>query len=175
MKAERAAPLPLNGRGYLSVTSEKHIRWTIQFNSFDGDVRKLSYVDSSCSPWMQFVSPSQFVVFSCRGADDKVLLSAFDFSPQEMWEEPMGTSSPTGFLYAQQAGRFAMGRTTTSIPMAASVAVTSGSPGKRQCRAYPTTPQPPRKCGSTRPRAAICSSSSLYTRLANQPELRPRA
>ncbi|HZL27920.1 MAG TPA: hypothetical protein VFC39_15455 [Acidobacteriaceae bacterium] len=100
VKAERVAPLPLNGRGYLSVTSQKHMRWTMQFNSFDGPIRKLSYVDSSCAPWMQFVSPSQFLVFSCRGSDDRILLSAFDFSPQEMWEEPMGSSSPTAFLYA---------------------------------------------------------------------------
>ena len=121
VKTGRAVALPLNGRGYLSVTSEKHMRWTMQFNSFDGAVRKLSYVDSSCSPWMQFVSPSQFLVFSCRGADDKILLSAFDFSPQEMWEEPMGTSSPSGFLYAPQAGRFAIGRITTiSTPMSVS-------------------------------------------------------
>jgi len=116
VKAQRAVPLPLNGRGYLSVTSEKRMRWTIHFNSFDGPSRKLSYVDSSCSPWMQFVSPSQFIVFSCRGADDKILLSAFDFSPQEMWEEPMGSTTPTGFLYAPQAGRFALGRTTTLLP-----------------------------------------------------------
>jgi len=116
VKAERAVPLPLNGRGYLSVTSEKRMRWTIHFNSFDGPSRKLSYVDSSCNPWMQFVSPSQFIVFSCRGSDDKILLSAFDFSPQEMWEEPMGNTTPTGFLYAPQAGRFALGRTTTLLP-----------------------------------------------------------
>ena len=122
VKAERVAPLPLNGRGYLSVASQKHMRWTMQFNSFDGPVRKLSTVDSSCNPWMQFVSPSQFVVFSCRGSDDKVLLSAFDFSPQEMWEEPMGSSTPSGFLYAQQAGRFALARINTGVtaPISAS-------------------------------------------------------
>ncbi len=140
VRAPRVAPLPLNGRGYLSVTSEKHMRWTMQFNSFDGAVRKLSYVDSSCSPWMQFVSPSQFLVFSCRGADDKIRLSAFDFSPQEMWEEPMGSSSPTGFLYAQQAGRFAMGRTTTSIPMAASVPSVFGFSRQAPMQSVPDDP-----------------------------------
>jgi hypothetical protein len=119
VKADRVAPLPLNGRGYLSVTSEKRMRWTMHFNSFDGESRKLSWIDSSCQPWMQFVSPSQFIVFSCRGSDDKIMLSAFDFKPQEMWEEPMGGASPIGrFLYAQQAGRFAIGRITTPVTMA---------------------------------------------------------
>ncbi|HEY5330258.1 MAG TPA: hypothetical protein VIJ79_10270 [Acidobacteriaceae bacterium] len=131
VKAERVAPLPLNGRGYLSTTSQKHMRWTMQFNSFDGPVRKLSYVDSSCAPWMQFVSPSQFLVFSCRGSDDRILLSAFDFSPQEMWEEPMGSSSPTAFLYAQQAGRFALSRITSIAPLASGPASLTG-PGPWQ-------------------------------------------
>jgi hypothetical protein len=66
------------------------------------------------------ISPSQFVVFSCRGSDDRMMLSSFNFLPLETWEEPL--SGPVGvahFMYAPKAGRFAMSRlvTTTSVPM----------------------------------------------------------
>jgi len=112
--------LPVNGRGYLFAESEKRIRWNMQFDSFDGDTRKLTYVDSSCPPRMQFVSPSQFVVFSCRGSDEKIMISAFNFAARETWEELLGGSTPFAhFAFAPQSGRFALSRTVSmaSMPM----------------------------------------------------------
>jgi hypothetical protein len=88
----------------------------MQFDSFDGETRDLSYVDSSCQPRMQFVSPSQFVVFSCRGSDDKIMISAFNFASRETWEEPLGGATPFAhFAFAQQAGRFALSRMVTTL------------------------------------------------------------
>jgi hypothetical protein len=113
--------LPINGRGYLFSEASKKNHWKMQFQSFDGTARTLSDIDSSCAPQMQFVSPSQFVVFSCRGSNDNLLLSAFDFAPHEMWEEPISGIVPFDqFAYAQSAGRFALSRTalvTTSPGM----------------------------------------------------------
>jgi hypothetical protein len=116
LRTPRAGLLPVNGRGYLLAHSEKRSRWTMQFDSFDGETRDLSYVDSSCPPRMQFVSPSQFVVFSCRGSDDKIMISAFNFASRETWEEPLGGATPFAhFAFAQQAGRFALSRMVTTL------------------------------------------------------------
>jgi hypothetical protein len=125
VKARGAGGLPLNGRGYLFAESGKRNRWKIQFEGFGGESRTLSDVESSCPPGMQFVSPGQFVVFSCRGSMDNITLSAFDFAPHEMWEESMSGLVPVDqFAYAQQAGRFALSRTDSPVNSAAIAGLT---------------------------------------------------
>jgi hypothetical protein len=110
--------LPVNSRGYLFAKGGKRNRWEMQFDSFDGATQKLTYVDSSCAPRMQFVSPSQFVVFSCRGSDDKIMISAFNFLAHETWEELLSGSNPfANFAYSPAAGRFAISRTVSMVSL----------------------------------------------------------
>jgi len=112
--------LPVNGRGYLFAKSGKRDRWEMQFDSFDGVTQKLTYVDSSCAPRMQFVSPSQFVVFSCRGSSDKIMISAFNFLARETWEELLsGSTQFATFAYSPVAGRFAISRTVSTVGLGA--------------------------------------------------------
>ena len=139
VRARGTAMLPMNGRGYLMAKSEKRNRWALEFEGFDGDTRKLSYVDSSCAPRMVLVSPSQFVVFSCRGADDRIMLSSFNFLPLETWEEPLGESLGTAhFAYAPQAGRFALSRMISSAPSSTpgTTSVGAGEPNSQEVRLY---------------------------------------
>jgi hypothetical protein len=105
----------------------------MKFEGFDGQAKTLSDIDSSCPPQMQFVSPSQFVVFSCRGSNDNLTLSAFDFAPHEMWEEPMSGSVPFDqFVYAQAAGRFALSRMTTGISDGTVLGLSPNGPSSTQ-------------------------------------------
>jgi hypothetical protein len=139
VRARGTATLPMNGRGYLMAKSEKRNRWAVEFEGFDGDNRKLSYVDSSCAPRMVLVSPSQFVVFSCRGADDRIMLSSFNFLPLETWEEPLGESiGSTHFAYAPQAGRFALSRMISSAPSSTpgTTSVGAGEANSQEVRLY---------------------------------------
>jgi hypothetical protein len=139
VRAQGVGVLPLNGRGYLFAKAEKRSRWAMEFNGFDGESRKLSTVDSSCPPRLEFVSPSQFVVFSCRGSDDKVMLSSFNFLPMETWEEPFGGPlPPLQFAYAPQSGRFALSRVVLSTPSTApgTTSVGAGDPNTQEVRVY---------------------------------------
>ena len=138
VRGQGAGGLPLNGRGYLYTKSGKRNSWTMLFEGFDGQGKTLSNIDSSCPPQMQFVSPSQFVVFSCRGSNDNLMLSAFDFAPHEMWEEPMSGSVPFDqFLYAQQAGRFALSRTSAnSTDNLAAMSPGQGASNTQEVRVY---------------------------------------
>jgi len=116
VRARGVGLLPVNGRGYLFAKSGKRNRWEMQFDSFDGATQKLTYVDSSCAPRMQFVSPSQYLVFSCRGSNEKIMISAFNFLAHETWEELLSGSSPfANFAYSPAAGRFAISRTVSTL------------------------------------------------------------
>ncbi len=128
VKTRSVGLLPVNGRGYLFAKSEKHGRWAMHFDSFDGETRKLSNVDSSCAPRMQFVSPSQYLVFSCRGTDEKIMISEFNFTAHETWEEPLSGSNPYAhFAFAPTAGRFAISRlVATTAPQPTGTALAPG-------------------------------------------------
>ena len=129
IKVRGVGTIPINSRGYLLAKSQKRDRWSMQFDTFDGESRKLATLDSSCAPRMQLLSPSQYVAFTCRGSDDKVMLSAFDFEPHEMWEEPLsGTSPYAQFAFAQQAGRFAISRTVSGGPSNSASSANAGIP-----------------------------------------------
>ena len=120
VRARGVGLIPVNSRGYLYAKGGKRNRWEMQFDSFDGATQKLTYVDSSCAPRMQFVSPSQFVVFSCRGSNEKIMISAFNFLAHETWEELLSGSTPfANFAYSPAAGRFAISRTVSTVTLAA--------------------------------------------------------
>jgi hypothetical protein len=112
------ARLPLSSEGYLYATREVKSTWRMKFESFDGEVRPLSTVESSCPPHLQFVGPAQFLTFTCRGADDRLMLSSFDFVPVERWEDPMrGNNAFVHFAYAPEAGRFLISRVISILQM----------------------------------------------------------
>lgn len=140
LKSPTIGVLPINGRGLLSARSRKKNLWTMQYDGIDGDSRKLSDVNSSCPPTMQFLGSSDLLVFSCRGADDRILISEFNFLNHEMWEEPMPGANNFGlFAFAPQAGRFALSRTVMTVsPQQPGVAVTGegGSSTSQDIRVY---------------------------------------
>ena len=138
-----ALPLPLNSRGYLRAEMKARNHWQIRFDGLDGKSKALEYVDSSCVPRLQFVSPGQYVALSCRGADERIMISAFDFAPHEMWEEPLtGTTGLPTFAYAPASGRFAMSRMSSSVAAVANGLAAQGLLGDtttaQEVRVYQT-------------------------------------
>ena len=144
LRAGAVLSVPLDGRGHLIAREDGRDKWSLEFENYDGEVHKLSSVLSSCAPHLQMVSPSQYLVFSCRGSVDKLMVAAYDFVPQEMWEEPLGGANGFAyFAYAPEAGRFAMSRmystvtAGTSAPGAAGLTTTAPADGLTD----PTTAQ----------------------------------
>ncbi len=119
-RARGPGQIPVNGRGYLfAAQANRAGNWNVQFDGFGGgDPVKLAPVNSSCPPRFQFVGLGQFVAFTCRGAEDRFMLSSFDFVPRETWEEPF--SGPIAFPYfvsAPRSGRFAFSRELTDTAL----------------------------------------------------------
>lgn len=114
IKSPNAGLIPINGRGILSARSRRRDTWTAQFNSFGGVTSKLSDIPSSCPPLLQPLGFSNYLVFTCRGAADRIQLSEYNFLLHEMWEEPLPGTQPFGaFAFSPAAGRFAMSRLIT--------------------------------------------------------------
>lgn len=116
--ARKLVLLPIDSAGYLSVLDEGNAHWAFNFNAHQGKVNELSPFDSSCHPIPFLVSRSEFVAFGCRGGKDPRELGGFNLRGEEMWEQtfPESFTSPA-FSFAPAAGRFALSRLTTSVPI----------------------------------------------------------
>jgi len=106
--------LPVDGDGYLHPLAQTHSGWQIAFHPYSSKEIPLAPIDTSCSPNVERVSPSQIVSLNCRGASGSTMLVAYDFAQHDMWEEPLPTSvQPPEFALAPIAGRFAISRIDT--------------------------------------------------------------
>lgn len=115
VRTARPVAFPVDNDGYLWVheNEERPDQWAIAFHSFSGKSIDLGALQSSCSPRLQLVSPTEFIAFTCRGSDDRLKVAAYGFDAHETWEEPMDSTSGLVFAYAPDAGRFAMSRQIT--------------------------------------------------------------
>ena len=106
--------LPVDGDGYLRPIDQSHGKWSLVFHPFSGKEIPLTPIETTCSPTVQRVSPTQFVSLNCHGVAGGLVLAAYDFDKHEMWEEPVGASPlPSVFAFAPAAGRFAVSRVST--------------------------------------------------------------
>jgi hypothetical protein len=115
IRAASEINLPINADGYLhSVDTQNNGRWSVAFEPVNGKTMKLAPIDSSCTPALNLVSPTQFLAMSCRGSTGRVTMMAFDFNQHEMWEEPLGFIGQPAFSLAPAVGRFAVSRVNSS-------------------------------------------------------------
>ena len=115
VRADAEISLPMNADGYLrSADTQNNGRWTVAFEPVNGKAIKLAPIDSSCTPTLNLVSPTQFVAMSCRGGTGRITMMAFDFNQHEMWEEPLGFVGQPAFSLAPAVGRFAVSRVNSS-------------------------------------------------------------
>ena len=107
--------LALDGDGYLWAEDGKRDHWSISFDEYEGKGQDLVQIDSSCSPRLELMSRSEFLVLTCGLNDDAQKLSAFGFDGHENWREVFGEAlQPPTFVAAPAVGRFAMSRLTAS-------------------------------------------------------------
>ena len=97
------------------MIKESSTTWDFDFKSHAGKRMELAAFDTSCVPKPYWVSRSEFVAFGCRGDANKPELSGFNLKGENAWVQTYGDSliSPT-IVAAPEAGRFAIGRVTTT-------------------------------------------------------------
>jgi hypothetical protein len=115
IRTREAYSLPMTTGGFLDVLNGGRGTWLFNFDEHAGKVNELLALATSCFPHATFVDHSEFVVFGCRGSDDKQDLAGFNLKGEEMWQQNFTDThvSPT-FSFAPAAGRFALGRTVVS-------------------------------------------------------------
>jgi hypothetical protein len=114
--APRPLWLPVDADGYLWAQEGGRGRWAMSFNGFASKTLDLGMVDSSCEPRMQWVSPSEYLVMSCQGADDHIKVASYGLDGHETWEEGLGDFGPPTFAFAPSSGRFAVSHVSTRAP-----------------------------------------------------------
>ena len=114
--APRPLLLPVDADGYLWAQGAGGGRWAMSFNGFASKTLDLGMVDSSCDPRLQWVSPSEYLVMSCQGAEDRIKVASYGLDGHETWEEGLGDFGPPTFAFAPAAGRFAVSHVSTRAP-----------------------------------------------------------
>lgn len=131
--------LPLDSDGFLMIGEGRRGTWPISFHEFGGKAQTIGPVLSSCTPRLQLLSRSQFLVFACQGSEDRLKLQAYGFDGHENWEETLGASTaPAVFAFAADAGRFAISRMTPNYQAAGSNANPSTGGNLQDLRVYQT-------------------------------------
>ena len=118
VRTREAASLPMTTGGFLDVLNGGRGTWLFNFDEHAGKVNELLAFDTSCYPRSTFVDRSEFVVFGCRGSDEKQDFAGFNLKGDEMWQVNfLDTQVNPTFSFAPAAGRFALGRTLVSSLM----------------------------------------------------------
>ncbi len=137
IRTKTAVSLPLTAAGRLDVLEGGKDRWLFNFDEHTGKVDELAEFDTSCFPRPTFVGHSEFVVFGCRGASDKVDFAGFNMKGDEMWQQNFYDThvNPT-FSFAPDAGRFALGRTLITGDIDPSVPPVASQVAAQEVRVY---------------------------------------
>ena len=137
IRSRVAVALPITAAGYLDILEGGKNTWYFNFDEHSGKVTELLAFDTSCFPRPVFVGHSEFVVFGCKGADERKILAGFNLHGEEMWQQGFYEPyiAPT-FSFAPAAGRFALGRTIVAEPLPDDAALSSGAVTGQDVRVY---------------------------------------
>jgi len=138
LKSPRPLLLAIDSDGYLWENEDDRdiTKWSLTFDGFGGKTMDLGPTKSSCEPRVQLLSKSEYLLVTCVGSDDQVKLAAYGFDGHENWEEPFSGFNAPAFLYAPEAGRFAMSRTVAGVQ--ALDRDGGSSPERQELRVYQT-------------------------------------
>jgi hypothetical protein len=107
--------IPLTNEGFLEVKAASRDGVLLDFLTFNGKTLDLGDFMTSCPPRPTFVSPSEFVAFGCRGADDSLQLSGFNLRGDFIWQINFSDlQAYPSIVSAVPAGRFAFSRTVVT-------------------------------------------------------------
>ncbi len=98
-----AIHFPINNEGYLESLRSLGSAWVLNFNHFVGGSTLLGKVDSVCSPKLDFISNTEFLVTTC-GPSGEPGLVAMSTSGQRLWEDPTAGHSVWPLLVSGSNG-----------------------------------------------------------------------
>ena len=99
--------LPLIPTGYLESIRGRGSSWEINFNHFAGPSARIAPVQSYCSPLVDFLSESVFLVTGCDSTGEP-RLTALSTAGRRLWQAPpLGPSVWPVLVYSQDGARFA--------------------------------------------------------------------
>lgn len=115
LNLREAVVIPLTDDGYLRSRKLDGTRISLEFSTYANKVTDLGPLETSCSLSPTFVSPSELVVFTCRGSEDDHALSGLNLRGDLLWQLNFNDLQAfPSIVSAIPAGRFALSRTVTS-------------------------------------------------------------
>ena len=107
---DEAVHLPIGADGYLESVRGTGMAWQLSFNHFTGGKTPAGTVDSVCTPFLSFLSASEFLAAACGSSGDPHLY-AFALDGRRLWQIlypgpdvwPVNVSSANGLRFAREA------------------------------------------------------------------------
>jgi hypothetical protein len=94
---------PMNSDGYLETSHDRADQWLLRSNSFSGDSRVLTSIESTCPPTYNFVSESELLLMRCD-PDSGWTLRAMTTRGDSLWEARMAMNAMVPLLVAAPNG-----------------------------------------------------------------------
>ena len=107
---DEAVHLPIGADGFLESVRGTGMAWQLNFNHFTGGKTPAGTVDSVCTPFLSFLSASEFLATAC-GASGDPHLYAYALDGRRLWQNldpgpdiwPVIVSSANGLRFAREA------------------------------------------------------------------------
>jgi hypothetical protein len=90
--------LVINSTGYLQPIRQLGRTWALQLIHFAGGQNRVTFVDSDCLPYLDFISDTEIMATICEGSDSTRLV-ALTTDGRELWH----LNSPSGTIWPQLA------------------------------------------------------------------------
>jgi hypothetical protein len=98
-----AIHLPINGEGYLEPLRALGSAWELNFNHFTGGSTLLGKVNSVCSPQLDFISTTEFLIGTCNSSGDPRVV-AMSTAGKRLWEDQAAGTSVWPLLVSGSNG-----------------------------------------------------------------------
>ncbi len=90
--------LVINSTGYVQPFRQSGRTWALQLTHFSGGQNRITFVDSDCIPYLDFISDTELMATLCEGSDSTRLV-ALTTDGRELWH----LNSPSGTIWPQLA------------------------------------------------------------------------
>jgi hypothetical protein len=106
-RSRSSVHLPINSDGYLEGLRGSGRQWLINLNYFSGGSAIVGRVDSTCTPYFDFLSPREILATVCNAVGDRGLV-ALDTGGHRLWADENSTQSVWPLMAEASGGsRFA--------------------------------------------------------------------
>lgn len=115
------AAIPLLQAGFLEVVGAPHSKWQVNLQPYNGELRVLGRINSTCIPQVVALTDNTFLAAVCEGYPATLqLYQAYDLHGHRLWQKPVGENyTLPQFSYAADESRIAIAMLHTTHVVAA--------------------------------------------------------